>query len=1038
MKNVITTWFYGVYLLMLIACAGQAPAADEGLVAHWDFNDGAGDVLHDRSGNGNDGTIHGATWTPSGDGHALAFGGSNSYVDFPGNDRLAIVGDVTITAWVKLEATPFPNSQTNWYIINCEKYNESGFMLRINGESSFVTYRANKPGIPSEVFGKTMLDNNTYHHIVLVRRGELLTIVLDGRRDTQLALRVPDPTTVAFTISLPSQSFQGEIDDIRVYDRALETGEILGLYGQGAAAHGKDTSWIGKLVVTPFVYVDSGDAILEVDLKGIMPLGDTQVVTAELVGSDGEVVETRVLDAVPDSGIAQFAFVFDKLTQGEHELRVFVRSGERIDHQYRVSFDYPALPPTVASPADETVAALPPAPAAPRFRVEAARDGGFTVRMGNAAYAIESRYSYPNGGENALSVEHDANDKAEPNWSVDARKVGPSEYRVTASGQTYRIDRQITTQARRVLVQDTITNLTDDVIGLTFGNQIDLAGKQGVDIHGMHRFNPARYVHAADHGLGIIALDDVYMMQRRKLDDGDVCGLGSDGLGLDARASYTLRWAIYPDNTGDYYDFVNSVRADEGLDNRTVPGCLSIAHAGVWLRESPPQLLVERAGLTLASSGCVSHIPDDRDISIEGFEFIEYPMTRAMLRDTYAKMKRQFPDLKVMFHIAPSIYATTPQADRFSDSRLINSAGEHKMYSTSVGYFSQEKVDEGWAWYPYYPTLDNSFGEALLQSVDVMMDDIGVDGVFGDGLTIGYGGATTYDRWDGHSVELDPTTRTVKRKFGAMMLLSQDAYIAYVRKINAKGGVVVNNGGPATWTFNKENVIYTVETGWGNDWCAGLHFAPTVIGLAAPNEMGSQLKIHNDMLAKLEWGALYAYFFMSGQPLSYPAITTKMYPITVTQIRPGTIEAAERIVTSRSGVYGWPGERDLHVVYVADARGRMSDGRCLTTVDAAGARTRVDLRDNEIAVVVRTPIVIDAAGAINATVLQYDADGIDVELNGQGPVTLHIRDGAFGITPAVTYEVGEESVVAGNDGSVSIALALDGSTRSIRVAPAGE
>ena len=41
------------------------------LVAWWDFNDGEDTILTDRSGNGNHGTINGATWVDGIDGKAL-------------------------------------------------------------------------------------------------------------------------------------------------------------------------------------------------------------------------------------------------------------------------------------------------------------------------------------------------------------------------------------------------------------------------------------------------------------------------------------------------------------------------------------------------------------------------------------------------------------------------------------------------------------------------------------------------------------------------------------------------------------------------------------------------------------------------------------------------------------------------------------------------------------------------------------------------------------------------------------------------------
>jgi hypothetical protein len=44
-------------------------------VVSWDFEDAAGEQLTDNSGNGNHGTIHGATWVEIDGGHALRFDG---------------------------------------------------------------------------------------------------------------------------------------------------------------------------------------------------------------------------------------------------------------------------------------------------------------------------------------------------------------------------------------------------------------------------------------------------------------------------------------------------------------------------------------------------------------------------------------------------------------------------------------------------------------------------------------------------------------------------------------------------------------------------------------------------------------------------------------------------------------------------------------------------------------------------------------------------------------------------------------------------
>ncbi len=53
-----------------------------------------------------------------------------------------------------------------------------------------------------------------------------------------------------------------------------------------------------------------------------------------------------------------------------------------------------------------------------------------------------------------------------------------------------------------------------------------------------------------------------------------------------------------------------------------------------------------------------------------------------------------------------------------------------------------------------------------------------------------YGGQYTYDRWDGHTADIDPATHTIKRKAGSVLLLSQNALAAFSRKMRDKGAQV--------------------------------------------------------------------------------------------------------------------------------------------------------------------------------------------------------------------------------------------------------
>ena len=76
-----------------------------GLVGLWHFDEGNGTTAADSSDYGNDGTIHGATWTTGKPGSALKFDGNDDYVDCGNDPSLDIDEEITIMAWVKPNST---------------------------------------------------------------------------------------------------------------------------------------------------------------------------------------------------------------------------------------------------------------------------------------------------------------------------------------------------------------------------------------------------------------------------------------------------------------------------------------------------------------------------------------------------------------------------------------------------------------------------------------------------------------------------------------------------------------------------------------------------------------------------------------------------------------------------------------------------------------------------------------------------------------------------------------------------------------------
>jgi hypothetical protein len=83
-----------------------------GLVAAYAFDEGAGAWVADGSGNGNVGTLTGATWTRGRYGSALRFDGSDDLVRVPPSTSLDVGSELTLSAWIRPAA-----SQGGWRTI---------------------------------------------------------------------------------------------------------------------------------------------------------------------------------------------------------------------------------------------------------------------------------------------------------------------------------------------------------------------------------------------------------------------------------------------------------------------------------------------------------------------------------------------------------------------------------------------------------------------------------------------------------------------------------------------------------------------------------------------------------------------------------------------------------------------------------------------------------------------------------------------------------------------------------------------------------
>jgi len=209
---------------MLTVTFTIAPTAgsENGLVGYWKFDEGSGPTASDSSGYNNYGTVYGATWTDGKVGKALSFDGINDYVRIPDSDSLDITEDLTIAAWVKTSQTGRPSD------IFCNLRQVSphdGYALEITSTGNVRFYSQEK-----DLVSKGKINTGTWKYVVVVLSGTTATIYIDGAFDNSGTVNVPNANDLDQTIAAsytPYYFFNGVIDEVRVYNRALSQSEIL-------------------------------------------------------------------------------------------------------------------------------------------------------------------------------------------------------------------------------------------------------------------------------------------------------------------------------------------------------------------------------------------------------------------------------------------------------------------------------------------------------------------------------------------------------------------------------------------------------------------------------------------------------------------------------------------------------------------------------------------------------------------------------------------------------------------------------------------
>ena len=280
----------------LAVLAGAFPAsasAATNLGAFWHLDEATGTVAADSSGNANHGAIDGAAHVAGRFVNALRFDGVDDRVLIPRSPTLE-PDAVTTEAWVRSPSSPGAfryivaqgavTCRAASYALYTGVDGGLAFYVSTDDGSVFTV----SPAAPASVW------DGAWHHVAGTYDGTAVRLYVDG-----VQVGTGSPTTMPIGYGLPNPAgllgsfggtcdpqlaYGGDIDEPRVWRRALSAQEIAASFAQGDAS----TTALGQIV-------DSGQAVT---FSSRFSDGDVLISTESSTGSE-KIASVRIVGLVP-------------------------------------------------------------------------------------------------------------------------------------------------------------------------------------------------------------------------------------------------------------------------------------------------------------------------------------------------------------------------------------------------------------------------------------------------------------------------------------------------------------------------------------------------------------------------------------------------------------------------------------------------------------------------------------------------------------------------------------------------------------------
>ncbi|MBN1972287.1 MAG: discoidin domain-containing protein [Sedimentisphaerales bacterium] len=221
--------FFVISFISFLVLTNTASAADPNLVGWWKLDEGFGNTAYDSSIYGNNGTITGGPdWIDGRIKGALQFSGQAQYIDCQAGESLNITKEITLSLWV--DTNDAGDNLRHSYMMKGEM--TYGLKHTTSNNIQFYIYYDGYHEVLTPV---TEAFNGQWHHLAGTFDGQVMKLYIDGvlMGSTQYKGGINRDNNYALSFGRNNQGdglnqwyYEGFLDDIRVYNRALSQQEI--------------------------------------------------------------------------------------------------------------------------------------------------------------------------------------------------------------------------------------------------------------------------------------------------------------------------------------------------------------------------------------------------------------------------------------------------------------------------------------------------------------------------------------------------------------------------------------------------------------------------------------------------------------------------------------------------------------------------------------------------------------------------------------------------------------------------------------------